>query len=217
MAAMALPEQAVVQPTLRARRSVWGASLLWIAVSVVGAVVAALAGWQIRTQLTGGGASLSQGVAYAATVVSAVIAAGSQWLVLRRFRLDVYWWVPATVVASLINEIIVLPSVLSHFIPAPGSAVASEIAILGGTLALAAGGLVVGVAQALVLRPSSSDIAWAWIPATAVGGALAGGLTTTLASNFFGLPYVATLGGLTTIGAFLTAASQVAVFVRVVR
>jgi hypothetical protein len=217
MAAMALPEKAIVQPAVTGRRSAWRASLLWIAVSVVGAVVAALAGWQIRTQLTSGGASLSQGLAYAATVVSAVIASGSQWLVLRRFRLDVYWWVPATVVANLINAIIVFPSILNHFIPAPGSVVASEIAILGGALALAAGGLVVGVAQGLVLRPSSGDIAWAWIPATVVGGALAGALTTTVASNFIGLPSIAALSGLTAIGAFLTAATQVAVFVRLIR
>jgi hypothetical protein len=217
MAAMALPEQAMVQPAATGRRNPWRASLLWIAVSVAGAVAAALAGWQVRTQLTSGGASLGQGLAFAATVVSAVIASGSQWLVLRRFRLDVYWWVPATVVANLLNAIIVFPSILNHFIPAPGSVVASELTILGGALALAAAGLVVGIGQGLVLRSSSGDIAWAWIPATVVGGALAGALTTTVASNFVGLPSIAALSGLTAIGAFLTAASQVAVFVRLIR
>jgi len=215
MAEMALPEKAIDRPTITVRpHRPWRAALLWITVSVVGAVVAALIGWQIRSH---GSASTNQGLAYAATVVSAVIAGGSQWFVLQRYRLDVFWWVPATVVAGLINEIIVFPSVLSHFIPAPNSSVASEIAILGGALALAAGGLVVGLAQSLAMRPSTGDIAWAWIPATIVGGALAGGLTTTLASDFFGFPYFVTLGALTAIGAVLTAASQVAVVIRVLR
>jgi hypothetical protein len=215
MAEMALPEKAIDRAAITVRpHRPWRAALLWITVSAVGGVVAALIGWQIRTH---GSASTGQGFAYAATVVSAVIAGGSQWFVLQRYRLDVFWWVPATVLASLINEIVVLPSVLSHFIPAPNSSVASEVAILGGALALAAGGLVVGLAQSLALRPSSGDIAWAWVPATIVGGALAGGLTTTLASDFFGLPYFVTLSALTAIGAVLTAASQVAVVIRVLR
>jgi hypothetical protein len=216
MAEMALQNPAVERPPVSGRRrGPWVPTLLWIAVSCVGAIVGAVVGWQIRTRISGGAAS--QDLTYAATVVSAVITGGSQWLVLRRYRLDVFWWVPATVGASLLNGIIVLPTVLNHFIPAPSSSVASEIVILGGALALAAGGLVVGLAQALVLRPSSGDLAWAWIPATVVGGALAGAVTTSLASDFFGFPYIVTLSALSAIGGLLTAGSQVAVVLRLLR
>jgi hypothetical protein len=211
MAPMAMQEPVMSAVAVWGRQRSWRmAWLLWIVVSVIGAVIAALIGWQIRTHV-------GRDFAYAATVVSAVIAAGSQWFVLRRYRLDVDWWVPATVVAYLIDVMIVEPSVLNRFIAAPDSSVAAEIAILGGALTLAAGGLVLGTAQALVLRPAAGDIAWAWIPATVVGGALAGGITTVIGGNVLTFPYVVALSGLSALGALLTAACQVPVVLRVLR
>jgi hypothetical protein len=215
---MAIPEPSMSAPAVTIRQpSPQMASLLWIVVSVTGAVIAALIGWQIRVLLGLGPASVGHDSAYAATVVGGVIAAGSQWLVLRRYRLDVYWWVPATVVADLINMIIVEPSVLNRFIPAPNTTPSMGMIVLGGALTLGAAGLVAGIAQALVLRPSSGDIALAWIPATLIGGALAGVFTTILAGSFFALPYVMALSAITALGALLTAASQVPVFLRVLR
>jgi len=184
--------------------------LLWIVVSVIGAVIAALIGWQIRTLV-------ARDFTDAATVVSAVIAAGSQWFVLRRYRLDVYWWVPATVIANLINAIIVVPSVLNRFIPAPNTTLSTGIVVFVGALTLAAGGLVVGLAQAIVLRQSARNIAWAWVPATIVGGAVTGAFTSSFAGSFLAFPYVVALSTIAAIGALLTAASQVPALLRVLR
>src|SRR5438128_1348926 len=78
-------------------------------------------------------------------------------------------------------------------------------------------GAVVGTAQALILRESGGNIAWAWIPATLVGGALAGALTTALSAQLFGLPPIATVSLVAAAGALLSAASQAPVFLRLVR
>lgn len=211
MAPMAMPDQAMSAAPLAVRQRGWRmAWLLWVVVSVIGAVIAALIGWQIRTLVAGD-------FTYGATVVSAVIAAGSQWLILRRYRVDAYWWVPATIVADLVNVIVVEPSVLNRFIAAPDTTMSTATIVFGGALTLAAGGLVVGIAQAFVLRPVSGNVAWAWIPATIVGGGLAGALTTGLAGDLFAFPYPLALSAITGIGALLTAASQVPVFLRVLR
>src|SRR3989442_12276740 len=167
----------------------------WIAVTVIGAVVGALAAWQVGELAVSGPASLVDAVRYVATVLDAVVAAGGKWYVLRRYRLDVYWWVPATVTARLAAAIVVIPSVLGLFVPPAGNGpITLATAVTSGAAALAAAGLVIGTAQALVLRGSGGNIAWAWIPATIAGGALAGALTTPPSAPLFGFPPLATLG-----------------------
>ena len=212
MAAMATPEQAI-RPVVEVRgsnhRLAWA---LWIVGTVVGAALGALAAWQVRTLAT------QLDVAYAATVVSVLISSGVQWFLLRRYRVDAYWWVPATVAANLITAIVVIPTVLNMFAPPSGDLISAGTAMmLSGAAALATAGLVVGTAQALVLRGSAGNIAWAWIPATIVGGALAGALTTALSAQFFGLPAFATISLVAATGALLTSASQAPVFLRVLR
>jgi hypothetical protein len=217
MAAMAMPA-----PQLRARvvrvdrqRVIW---VLWILVSILGAVLGALAAWQVRSLVQRGPAITQQGLAYVATVISTLLASGCQWLLLRRYKLDVVWWVPAVVVGHLLNAMVVVPSVLRLFVDsAQVGPTPMGIAIVAGAAALGAAGLVVGTAQALVLRPSAGSIAWTWIPATAVGGALAGAITAALSSQLFGLPAFATISLVAAVGALLTAGCQAPFFVRIIR
>jgi hypothetical protein len=85
MAAMGTPEQVMRSPVVEVRgtgqRMAWA---LWIVVSVIGGVLAALAAWQIRSLFIRGPASISQDARYVGTVVEALILGGAQWLVLRR-------------------------------------------------------------------------------------------------------------------------------------
>jgi len=216
MAAMGTPEQAMRAPVVEVRRTsqrmAWA---LWIVVSVIGAVVAALIAWQVRSLFLRGPAFSSQGASYAGTVVEALVASGAQWVVWRHYRFAVDWWVPVTVAANLLNAIIVIPSVLNL---AEGAGMISRTpAMVAGATALATAGLVVGTAQALVLRGPAGKTAWVWVPATIIGGAFAGGITIVVSAQLFGLPYVVFLTVVTAIGALLTAASQAPVFLRLLR
>jgi len=194
------------------QRMAWA---LWITGSVIGAVVAALSEWQVRTFLGSGPAITSHNALYASTVVEALIASGAQWLVLRHYRLQLQWWVPVSVAANLLNAIVVIRTVLR---PAEGAGmITPHAAIIAGAAALAAAGVVVGTGQALVLRGPAGNTAWAWIPATAIGGALAGAVTMAVSAQLFGLPYVTIITVLTATGALLIAASQAPVFLRVLR
>jgi hypothetical protein len=217
MAAMATPAPQVSLPVVRvdSPRLSW---VLWICVSVLGAVLGALVAWQIRSLVQRGPAITHQDLAYVATVISALLAAGFQWLLLRRYKLDVAWWVPAVVVGNLVNAMVVIPSVLQLFVvstqigPTP-----MATAVIAGAAALGAAGLVVGTAQALVLRPSAGNTAWMWIPATAVGGALAGAIATALSTQLFDLTAFTTISVVAAVGTLLTAACQAPVFLRIIR
>jgi hypothetical protein len=218
MAAMARPDQAMRRSIVEVRgpnqRLAWA---LWIIVTVIGAVVGALAAWQVRRLALDGSVSLVEALRYVATILDAGVAAGAQWYVLRRYHLEVYWWVPATVSARLVVVIIVIPSVIGLFVRPGGTDITLSTAVISGAAALAAAGLVVGAAQAVVLRNSGGNIAWAWVPATAVGGALAGAVTSAISVQLFGLPFVEILSVVTATGALLTAASQAPVLLRLLR
>lgn len=218
MAAMATPEQAMRAPVVEVRgpsqRMAWA---LWIVVTVIGAVVGALAAWQVRRLALGGSVSLVEALRYLATILDAVVAAGAQWYVLRRYHLEVYWWVPATVSARLVAVIVVIPTVIGLFVRPGGTDITLSTAVISGAAALAAAGLVVGAAQSVVLRTSGGNIAWAWIPATMVGGGLAGALTTAMSAQLFNLPPIATIGLVAATGALLTSASQAPVLLRALR
>jgi hypothetical protein len=216
MAAMGTPEPAMHRPVVEIRgpnqRMAWA---LWIVVSVIGGVLAALAAWQIRSLFVRGPGYIRQDARYVGTVVEALILGGAQWLVLRRYRLAVDWWVPVLVAANLLNVSVVIPSIL-HLVDGAG-VISQATGILGGASALAGAGLVVGTGQALVLRGSAGNLAWAWVPATIIGGALAGAVTTVVSLQLVGLPYVVFLSLLTATGAVLTAASQAPVLLRILR
>jgi hypothetical protein len=218
MAAMGAAEQPMQRQVFEVRgpsqRMAW---VLWIVVSVIGGVLAALAAWQIRTFFIRGPAFISQDARYVGTVVEALILGGAQWLILRRYRLAVDLWVPVSVAANLLNVIVVIPSVLRLVDGAGAGVISPATAMIGGASAVAAAGLVVGTGQALVLRGSAGNVAWAWVPATIIGGAFAGAVTTQLSVQLFGLPYVAFLSVLTATGALLTAASQAPVLLRLLR
>jgi len=213
---MGTPEQAMHLPAVELRgpshRMAWA---LWIIASVIGGVLAALVAWQIRTFFIRGPDFIRQDARYAATVVEALIFGGAQWLVWRRYRFELDWWVPVSVAANLLNAIVVIPTVLRF---AEGTGVISPpAAMIAGGSALAAAGLVVGTAQALVLHRPAGNMAWAWVPATVIGGAFAGALTTALSAQLFGLPYIVFISLLTATGALLTAASQAPVLLRLLR
>ena len=190
---------------------------LWVVVSVVGGVLGALVAWRVRALLTVPAPTLvNDALRYIATILSASFAAGAQWLLLRRYRLDVYWWVPATVIAALLTAIVVIPSVLRHAVDPLPSVHPSDPVIAGGA-ALAAAGLVIGAAQAIVLRASVGDRAWLWVPATAIGGGLAGALTSALSSQLMGVSTFAFISLLAAVGAFLISACQAPVVARLLR
>lgn len=189
--------------------------MLWTAISIAGAVAGALMAWRTRLLIVSDQDLVGQALRYIATVANAVILSGAQWLLLRRYKLDVYWWVPATVAAGLIAGILVIPAVLRAF-AAPG--VPSLItAIVSSGLALGAAGAITGTAQALVLRPSAGTIALAWIPATIVGTALGGAATASISEQLFlaGWPAFLTLGTLAALGSLLVAVSQAPILLRV--
>jgi len=218
MASMASAQPLTSGPSVsvgpRRHRMAW---LLWIGVSVAGSVAGALAAWQIRSVYELGPAFRHLDMGYVATVVNALIFSGGQWFVLQRYKLDAYWWVPATVAANLLTAIIVIPTILNLFVPPSGTVISHGMAILSGGAALAAAGLVVGMAQALVLRGSAGSIAWAWVAATVAGGALAGAVTSALSAELFGLTYFMILSAVAAMGAFLAAACQAPVFHRLIR
>ncbi|TMH55022.1 MAG: hypothetical protein E6H53_17750, partial [Betaproteobacteria bacterium] len=156
MTSMVVPEPSVSGPPIAIRRKsqrlAWA---LWIAVTLIGAVVGALAAWQVRELAVAGPPSLADAFRYVATVLDGVVAAGAQWFVLRRYRLEVYWWIPASVAARLTAVMVVIPSVLGLFVPPTGTGpITLATAVISGAAALAAAGLVVGTAQAFVLRES---------------------------------------------------------------
>ena len=177
-------------------------------------MLGALAAWRVRAVLSVPAPVLViEAVRDLETIVSAAIAAVAQWLLLRRYGLDVYWWVPATVTASVLAVLVVIPYALGLAV-APGGSISPGDNVIAGGAAVAAAGLVIGTAQALVLRTSAGNIAWAWIPATVVGGAFAGALTSMLSPQLFGLPAFATLSLLPGVGALLISASQAPVLYR---
>jgi hypothetical protein len=218
MASMATAQPLTGGPSVsigpRRRRMAW---LLWIGVSVAGSVAGALAAWQVRSLYQLGPASLHWDLGYIATVADALIFSAGQWFVLQRYKLDAFWWVPATVAANLLAAIVVIPTVLNLFVPPSGSVITQGMAILSAGAALAAAGLVVGMAQALVLRGSAGNIAWAWVPATIAGGALAGAATSALSAQLLGLSYFMIVSAVAAMGALLAAATQAPVLVRILR
>ena len=218
MAAMATPERAMTTGAVAiGQHHDRTVAPLWIVVTVVAAVLGALAGWQIRSLFQRPiPAALGQDLAYLATLVSVLIASGAQWLLFRRWRHDAFWWVPATVGASLLTAAIIVPTVLNVFTTPLGFPTLSQ-SIIVGTVALGASGLVIGLAQALALHASAGNGAWLWAPATGLGGALAGAITTALAVQLLGLPAYAFISLVAATSALLTAACQVPVLRRLLR
>jgi len=194
----------------------WTVGFFWIAVSMVGAVAAALAAWRVRTLIIGGPEFLGRNLGYVAKVVEAMVISGAQWLLLRRYRLPVDWWVPTTVTANLLTAVVVIPNVLGAILGKAGGPGGPNmsIAVIAGGAALASAGLLVGSAQWLVLRGLGRRAAFAWIPASVVGGGLAGSATTLISSHLVGMPAFVFLGVVAAVGALLQAAIQAPVLGR---
>jgi hypothetical protein len=220
MAAMAIAQPSSSEPVVRnTPRQPPFAWLVWIGVSVVGTAVGAIVAWQVRSLWQQPAASsMLQDVAYAATLASALIAGGAQWLFFRTFRIEADWWAPATAAANLLNAAIVVPVALRLVLPSTlTSAPSKSMALLAGAVALGAAGLVVGAAQALVLRRAMARMAPLWVPATALGGAVAGAITTSISSLLYGMPAIATISLAGATGALLIAVCQSPLIFRFVR
>jgi len=121
--------------------------------------------------------------------------------------------VPATVAASVLAVLVVIPTVGRVVVP-PGGSILPGAAVLSGGAAVGAAGLVIGAAQALVLRASAGNIASLWIPVTGIGGGLAGAVTSALSIQLPGLPALVAIGLLSAVGALLISASQAPVLRR---
>jgi hypothetical protein len=224
MTAMGTPEPAMHRPVVEIRgpnqRMAWA---LWIVVSILGAAIGAIVAWAMQSLVVLGAAPEQRLVGSAATLVSAFILAGGQWLVLRHYRFDAFWWVPATVAGNFVAAAIVVPAVINLALPRGVSPVSADGAVVFGAVALGTGGLVVGTAQALVFRTTAGNFAWLWIPATILGGALAGAVTTALSPTLFqavvdhGLPIVVLLSAASAVGALLRSVCQAPILARVLR
>jgi hypothetical protein len=137
--------------------------------------------------------------------------------------LDAFWWVPASIAGDLVAAAVVVPGVINLALGRGASPVTANSAVVFGAVALGTGGLVVGTAQAFVLRTTADNVAWLWIPATVLGGALAGAVTTALSPTLFQavvdhrLPIVVLLGVASAIGALIRSVCQAPIFARVLR
>jgi hypothetical protein len=224
MAAMGTPEPAMHRPVVEIRgpnqRMAWA---VWIVVSILGAAIGAIVAWEMQSRVLLGPAPVQGLVGSSATLLSAFILAGGQWLVLRHYRFDAFWWVPATIAGNFVAAAIVVPGVINLALGRGVSPVNANSAIVFGAVALATGGLVVGTAQALVLRMTAGNFAWLWIPATMLGGALAGAVTTALSPTLFqavvdhGLPIVVLLGAASAVGALIRSVCQTPILARILR
>src|SRR5437879_8158586 len=86
--------------------------LLWIGVTVLGAVIASLLAWRLRS-LNPHSLSAQQFVAFIVAVETALLISAGQWLMLRRYKLDAYWWIPASVGADVVAAFIIVPPIVS--------------------------------------------------------------------------------------------------------
>src|SRR2546429_1949929 len=108
---------AVSQPSMSPlitirRRGGWKVSFLWVGVTVVGAVLASLVAWRLRS-LNPHSVSAQQLVAYIVAVQTELLISAGQWLVLRRFKVEAYWWIPASLAADVVAAVIIPPPVLN--------------------------------------------------------------------------------------------------------
>src|SRR5438270_13208467 len=103
MAPMAASQPLMRSPMVAVgHRRRWTTWALWILVSVIGAAAGAIIAWEIRSLVMGDPASQQLPAIYAAAARSALILGRGQWLVLRHYRVDALWRVPATVGAHLL-------------------------------------------------------------------------------------------------------------------
>ena len=220
MAAMAIPAPAETHSLSMVRGSRHRQlliAILWIIVTMLGAVGGALAAFELRLLAGGAPSFLWKDLGYLAIVANVLIFSGAQWFLLRHFKVEADWWVPATVTANLITAIVVIPTVINAFGSSSGAALVMSTAILSGATALAGAGLVIGAAQAWILRASAGNVAWLWIAASVLGGALAGSVTTALSAQLFSLPPLTTICLVAATGALLTATCQAPVLLRIIR
>jgi len=220
---MAVPEPLMSPVITIGRRGRPPAWLLWICVTILGAVLASLVAWRLRSA-DPHSASAQQVVAFIVAVETELLISAGQWLVLRRYRMEADWWIPASVAANVAAAFIIVPPIISLAI-ATGAIrpISVDGGLSFGILSAAASGLVIATAQALVLRGSAGKLVWAWIPATMVGGVLAVVVTNALSVVLIdaiigsGKPFAVLIGVLTAIGALAASVCQSPVMVRLLR
>lgn len=220
MAAAQPPISPVISIGQRGRRLAW---LLWICVTVLGAVIASLIAWQLRS-MNPHSVSAQQLVAFIVAVETELLISTGQWLVLRRYRVEADWWIPASVVANVAAAFIVAPTIISLAIATGGlRPVTTDAGLSYAILSAAVSGLVIGTAQALVVRRSGAQLVWTWIPATMIGGVMAVVVINASSPPLIdaiigrGLPFSLLIALLTAVGAFLGSACQTPILLRLVR
>lgn len=201
------------------RRLAW---MLWIGVTVLGALIALLLQWEIRTLQAAGSLPAPDLVVYMIAVGTGLIISTGQWLVLRHYNVDAYWWIPASIAANVVAALFVVPLVMVVAIGAGILLVPTDVARFG-ILSAGASSLTVGTAQALVLRGGWGNLAWLWIPVTVVGAVLAAGVTNLLSPPLIdaiarhGFPVAGAVGLLGATAALLGSACQAPILMRFLR
>jgi hypothetical protein len=211
----------VITVRRRGRRLAW---MLWISVTVLGAVITSLVAWQLRSHAPSNSVSSQQIVGVIVAVETQLIISTGQWLVLRHYKMPAHWWIPASVAANVIAGLIVLPPLIGLAV-AVGTPPITRLsgAWTIGMLSLGTSGLVVGTAQAFVLRASVGKLAWAWIAGCVVGGVVAASATSALSVQLIdavfglGLPFSVLIGAFAALGALVVSTCQTPVLMRLLR
>ncbi len=74
-----------------------------------------------------------------------------------------------------------------------------------------------------MLREAGGNLAWAWVPASVIGGVLAAAVTNALslpligAAFGLGLPFTVLIGTVAALGAFVASACQTPILMRLLR
>jgi hypothetical protein len=201
------------------RRLAW---LLWICVTILGAVIASMVAWWLRSLYPRGPISVQELVAFIIAIETELLIATGQWLVLRRYQVPARWWIPASVAANVAAAFIIVPPIIGVAVAMGGiRPITVDGGLSYGMLSAVASGIVIGTAQALVLRGSGRKLMVAWIAATVLGGVLATVVTNALAWPLFDasarLPILGMIGLLVAVGALAASACQTPVLVRLLR
>lgn len=223
MSAMAVPKPSMSPLITIGRRGNKQPWVLWIGITVLGAVIASLLAWQLRSLAPRASVSVQQLIGFIVAVETELIISAGQWLVLRRLKVDAYWWIPASVAANVVAAVIIVPPLITLAVARGIHPLTAGGALTAGMLSLAASKLVIGTAQALVLREAGGNVAWAWVPASVIGGVLAAVVTNALTLPLIdavigrGWPGIALIGTLAAVGALVTSACQTPILMRLLR
>lgn len=223
MSAVAVPKPSMSPLITIGRRRDRLPWLLWIGITVLAAVIASLVAWQLRSLMPRGSVSVQQLIGFIVAVETELVISTGQWLVLRHYKVEAYWWIPASVAANVLAAVIIVPPLIALALARGIHPLTAGGALAAGMLSLGASTLIIGAAQAFVFREVGGKLAWAWVPASVIGGVLAAVVTNALTLPLVdavigrGWPVVLLIGTLAALGALVTSACQAPILMRLLR